>query len=189
MLALYLSTLLTDGGGPVVIKPVSLALAKQHLEYEDDDRDDLITQYIDAAQAWVEGYTGLLLTRRTVVSQLDGCSRYYILGVGPDPVIDSLTYLDIDMVEQTVPPADYTLANGRLYPVTTLPFSRYGYVATITAGFTTDIPADLVSAQLLIVGHLFANREAVREAGRGMALAEVPLAAKALCDPHRAIRV
>lgn len=185
MLALYLSTLLTDGGGPVVIKPVSLALAKQHLEYEDDDRDDLISQYIDAAQAWVEGYTGLLLTRRAVVSQLDGCSRYYILGAGPDPVIDSLTYLDSDMVEQTVPPADYTLVNGRLHPVTTLPFARYGYVATITAGFTTDIPADLISAQLLIVGHLFANREAVSATG----LTEVPLAAKSLCDPHRALRV
>jgi hypothetical protein len=45
---------------------IDLAMAKQHLEYEDDDRDALIQQYIDAAQAWVEDFTGKLLFRRTI---------------------------------------------------------------------------------------------------------------------------
>lgn len=168
---------------------VTLALAKQHLEYEDDDRDDLINQYIAAAAGWVESFTGLLLTRRAVTRRVpSGCS-FFDVAVGPDPVIDSLTYLDSDLVEQTVPPADYALVNGRIYPVSSLPYARYGFVATITAGYDTDAPADLTSAQLLVIGHLFANREEVREAGRGMALAELPLGALALAGPYRALLV
>lgn len=43
MLALYLSTLLLgDGETPEVPGAITLALAKQHLEYEDDDRDALM---------------------------------------------------------------------------------------------------------------------------------------------------
>lgn len=38
---------------------VSLALAKQHLEYEADDRDELIQSYINAAVIAVTQYTGL----------------------------------------------------------------------------------------------------------------------------------
>lgn len=62
---------------------ITLAVAKEHLEYSDDDRDTMFQQYIDAAQAWVEGYTGLLLTRRTVVRRLKSCSSYYDLSYRP----------------------------------------------------------------------------------------------------------
>lgn len=176
MLALYLSTLLTgDGEEPVVPGAVTLEMAKEHLEYEDDDRDTLIQQYIDAAQAWVEGYTGLLLTRRTVVRRFASCSAYYDLHIGPDPVVDSVTYLDSDLAEQTVDDADYVLVDGRLYPVASFPYARHGLLATITAGFDGDVPADLMSAQLLMIGHLFENRSVNDDA---------PMSAKLLAQPH-----
>lgn len=38
---------------------VTLALAKQQLEYEADDRDELIQQYIASAESSVKGITGL----------------------------------------------------------------------------------------------------------------------------------
>jgi hypothetical protein len=38
---------------------ISLDLVKQHLNYDDCDRDALIQQYTDAAIGWVEKYTGL----------------------------------------------------------------------------------------------------------------------------------
>lgn len=46
---------------------LDLAVAKQHLEYDDDDRDALIQQYIDAAQAWVASNSAALalLARRS----------------------------------------------------------------------------------------------------------------------------
>lgn len=154
---------------------VDLSLAKQHLEYEDDDRDDLIEQYISAAAAWVEGYTGLLLTRRAVIRRFLSRVCYYDVHVGPDPVIDSVTYLDSDLQEVTVPTEDYTLVGGRLYPVSAFPYAQYGLDATITAGFDGDVPADLISAQLLMIGHLFETRSANEEA---------PLSAKTLAQPH-----
>lgn len=154
---------------------VDLALAKQHLEYEDDDRDDLIEQYISAAAAWVEGYTGLLLTRRTVVRRFKSCSAYYDLHIGPDPVVDSVTYLDDDLDEQAVDDDDYVLVDGRLYPVSSFPYARHGLLATITAGFDGDVPSDLISAQLLMIGHLFEVRSTDEDA---------PMSAKLLCQPH-----
>lgn len=160
---------------------VDLALAKEHLEYEDDDRDDLIEQYIAAAAAWVEGFTGVLLTRRAVTRRFPSSVCHYDVNVGPDPVVDSLTYLDSDLVETTIAAEDYTLVGGRLYPVPAFPYAQYGIVATVTAGFDGDVPADLISAQLLILGHLFATREAVNV---GNIVSEVPLSAKALCQPY-----
>ena len=159
---------------------IDLAMAKQYIRYDDDDEDTSIQQCIDASQAWVEGYTGLLLTRRTVVRRFKSCSAYYDLHIGPDPVVDSVTYLDSDLAEQTVDDAEYVLVDGRLYPVSSFPYARHGLLATITAGFDGDVPADLMSAQLLMIGHLFANREAVSDKNPG----EVPLAVKALCQPH-----
>lgn len=165
---------------------VDLALAKQHLEYDDTDRDTLIGRYIAAAAAWVEGYTGLLLTRRAVTRRFASASPYFDLHVGPVPVIDSITYLDSDLVETTIADTEYTLVDGRLYPASAWPYARYGLVANITAGFDDAVPADLISAQLLLIGHMFANRETVIT---GTIATALPLGVEALCQPHRLVLV
>lgn len=154
---------------------IDLAMAKQHLEYDDDDRDTLIQQYIDAAQGWVEGYTGLLMTRRTVTRQIPDCSTSYVVGVGPDPVIESVTYLDSDYAEQTVDDGDYILVGSRLYPKSSWPAATYGLTVSVTAGFDGDVPADLMSAQLLMIGHLFESRDVN---------AEPPASARMLAMPY-----
>lgn len=84
---------------------IALALAKQHLEYDDSDRDDLIQGYIEAADAWVR---------------------------------------------------------------------RHCEITDV------DLPA-LRQAQLLLVGHWFANRESVAV---GVSIASVPLAVESLCAPY-----
>lgn len=155
---------------------VDLVLAKQHLEYEDDDRDELIEQFIAAAAGWVEGYTGLLLARRSVTRRFDSGGPYRIFA-GPELVVDSVKYLDGDLVEQTIDPATYTLVDNILYPATAWPNARYGLVATVTAGFDDDVPADLISAQLLYIGHLFSNRGDDKQP-------EPPASAKALANPY-----
>lgn len=164
---------------------IDLALAKQHLEYDDDDRDTLIQQYIDAAQDWVEGYTGKLLTRRAVTQRFNSCDTSTIINCGPDPVIGSLTYLDSDLEEVTIDAADYRVIGGKLYPVTSWPYAKHGIEATVTAGYDGDVPAALISAQLLIIGHLFNQRETVSDKG----MTEVPIAAKALAGPYCSVFV
>lgn len=162
---------------------VELALAKQHLEYEADDRDDLILQYIAAAAAWVEGYTGLLLTRRSVTIQFDGSQAWLDLPVGPEPEIEAITYVDADFVQQEMATEDYALVGKRVYPVTSFPSAPYGLSVAVMAGYVDDIPADIVSAQLLLIGEYFANREA------GSASPSVASAVESLCRPYRSLMV
>lgn len=162
---------------------VDLALAKQHLEYEADDRDDLILQYIASAAAWVEGYTGLLLTRRQATIQFDDGLRWLDLPVGPDPEIDAITYLDSDFVQQEMAIEDYALVGKRVYPLTSFPSAPYGLSVAVTAGYVDDTPADLLNAQLLLIGEYFANREV------GSASPSVAAAVESLCRPYRSLLV
>ncbi|MGB3844304.1 MAG: head-tail connector protein [Sphingopyxis sp.] len=165
---------------------VDLALAKQHLEYDDSDRDTLIQQYIAAAAAWIEHYTGHLLARRAVTVRFASDVPWLDIDVGPNIVVDSLTYLDTDLQHVTVPSSDYVLVDRRLYPASAFPYARHGLLATVTAGFDGDVPADLASAQLLLVGHQFANREAVVV---GTIASQLPFGVTALCDNYRAVKV
>lgn len=169
---------------------VTLALAKQHLEYEASDRDTLIQSYIDAAKAHIEHHTGLLLTRRETVLRFEGFHRWIDLRVGPNPEVVSLKYVDSEGDEQTVATTDYRLIGNRLHPVTAFPHAPYGMAVTVEAGYdggdNGTVPADIISAQLLLIGHWFANREAV---ALGTIATEVPLAVEALCRPHRLLLV
>jgi len=164
---------------------LTLALAKQHLEYEDDDRNDLIEQYIEASAAWVENYTGKALSAGVVVQTVTGFPSYIVLSRGPVASLTSIQYVDTDDEPQSVTGA--RLVSGRVYaPVGGWPSAAEYAPITITyqAGFATP-PADLVSAQLLLVGHWFANREA----GTDRAISEVPFAVESLCLPYRELMV
>lgn len=165
---------------------IDLALAKQHLEYEGDDRDALIEQYIGAAQEWVESYTGLLINRRSATQRFDSSSPSVLINFGPAPVVTSLTYLDSDLAEITIDADDYRVIGRRIYPVTAFPYARHGIEATITAGYAGDVPQALISAQLLLIGHWFANRETVVT---GTIASSLPFGVEALCHPFRSVLV
>lgn len=164
---------------------VSLALAKQHLEYEGDDRDDLIAQYIAAARAWIESYTGKRLMVSTITETVDCLYDGRPLSAGPVVSLTSVDYIDTANAAQTL--AGARVLSGRIYaPVGGWPSTADYTPATIVyeAGYA-DTPADLVSAQLLLIGHFFANREAVSE----RSATEVPFAVEALCAPYRGLSV
>lgn len=100
--------------------------------------------------------------------------------------LTSIEYVDTDDAPQTLTGA--RVQAGRIYaPVSGWP-SLAGYspvTLTYQAGYETT-PADLISAQLLMVGHWFANREAVNV---GNITTEVPFAVEALCRPYRELMV
>jgi uncharacterized phiE125 gp8 family phage protein len=142
---------------------LSLALVKQHLEYEDDDRDELISQYMRAAEKHVEKYTGKALLRQEVVETLDCFGSYIQLLREPVISVTTIAYVDADDAAQTV--TGYRLRAPRIYP----PVAGWPEIAdyspvtvTYQAGYD-ETPADLISAQLLLIGHWFQNREAATE--------------------------
>jgi len=162
---------------------VSLALAKQHLEYEASDRDDLINQYIAAAAAWVENYTGRALTVGAVSDELAEFGTYIVPSRGPFVSLTTIAYVDTDEAAATVTGAKPV--SGRIYPPETgWPEIAENTAITVTyqAGYSTA-PADLVNAQLLLIGEYFANREA------GSAASSVAMAVESLCRPYRSLIV
>ena len=161
---------------------VDLTLAKQHLKVETTDEDALITQYLNAANAWVENYTGKLLTRREVTQEQACFDAYLPIYFGPDPASLTIAYTDADDAAQTI--ADALIVRDRVYPADTWPTAADNTAVTLTytAGFES-VPADLDSAVLLLVGDSYANRETSEAAPA------VSMAVEALCRPYRSLRV
>ena len=182
MLTHYLATTLYSSSvTPPPPTPIgdglTLALVKQHLEYEDADRDALIQQYMNAATSWVENYTGKKLSVGAVTQSLDSFDAYILLNRAPFVSLTSIGYVAPDGTEATITGA--RLRNGRIYP----PASGWPSVGDYTgvtvayqAGYAT-VPADLISAQLLLIGDMFAGREASEWKSID--------AVYALCRPHR----
>ena len=161
---------------------VDLTLAKQHLRVDHSDEDVLITQYINAAIAWVENYTDKLLTRREVTQEASCFGVYLPLHYGPAPDSLSIAYTDTDEAAQTI--ADAKLVRDRAYPASSWPTidENTEIVLTYTAGYSS-VPADLDSAVLLLVGEFYDNREA------GEARPAVQMAVENLCRPYRSVRL
>lgn len=161
---------------------VTLALAKQHLRLDSADEDTLVSAYLAAAVAQVEGWTGKLLTRRAAQQTETALRGYVMLDFGPAPADVSMAYIDSDGAPQTID--DAMLAGGRLYRPDGWPATAAGseVVISYTAGFDTT-PSDLDAAVLLLVGDHYANRDA------GKAAAAVTAAVEALCRPYRAVHV
>lgn len=166
----------------------------------------LIEALITAAREYVEHETALTLA--PMLLELSGRTFYAMcrwpgdLGIelrtAPVYGVPSVTYLDGTGVTQTISPDDYYLDEGAqvptLYPAygTTLWPSgreqagavRIQFQAGYTAGgspTTAEIPQSLRAAILLMLGHLYENREASAAA----ALATIPLGITALVQRHR----
>jgi uncharacterized phiE125 gp8 family phage protein len=187
------------------VEPITLAEAKAHLRLGSSTSEDaLVVGLIQAAREHVEAHT-----RRRLVTQhwrlyFDSFGRYgyragagypddcgLVLGdVAPVSAIDSVKYLDTAGVLQTlsstvyqlVPssPARLVLAYSQAWP--DIRGDREGVRVEVTCGYglAAKVPASIKQAVLLIVGHLFENREN----SSAIALQELPLGVAALLSPH-----
>jgi uncharacterized phiE125 gp8 family phage protein len=146
---------------------VTLDDAKAHLRVTGTDEDALITALVQAAQAHVEQVLGAPLTSETWEQSLDGfpCEAIRLLKQ-PITGITSVKY-DVLGVETTLDPANYAtdLPGGRVWSRQAWPSADA--VASVrvrfVAGYST-LPAPLKAAVLLLVGDLYANREAKEDA-------------------------
>ena len=121
-----------------------------------------------------------------------------LLEHGPVQSVDSITYLDMSSVVQTMPSANYiadmaglltriTPRFGQIWPIT-LP--QIGSVTVnFTAGYGTTadkVPAGLIQWMKLRIGTLCENREEV-VTGRGITVTPMPFM-DGLLDPYRLVR-
>lgn len=151
-------------------EPVTLDDAKLHLRINPGDISEdraIIAPLIMAAREYCENYTGrsFALQKITVHADEHGTIK---LPRGPVVSVDSVT-LDGKTVEYT---AD--LHSG------TVTVDQSGATIAYTAGYT-HIPMLVRQAMLLLIGHWYANREAVAQTTS----AEVDMAVRAMLNQYK----
>jgi uncharacterized phiE125 gp8 family phage protein len=178
--------------------PVTLTEAKSHCRVDHTDDDTLIGLLISAATAHLDGYAGVLgraLVTQTWRQDLESFSDPLRLALGPVASITSVTYYDADNAVQTLAGTVYGLFSDEfgaylaLKPDQTFPsvYSRRDAISvTYVAGVADSaVPAPIKHAILLMVGHWYANREAVAPGQ----MYDVPMAVDALIRPYRRVGV
>jgi len=158
------------------LNAVELCDAKSHLNVDHNDDDVEITRIVKAATAWVEARIGRHLARTVLMVKYWGFPATICLVDGPVKEVISITYLDVDQVEQTLAADQYNLdaynriiyrAYGVSWPSTLYDWNAVRvtyavgyYDETSSPVFGNEsIPEDLRAGVLLAVGDMYENRE------------------------------
>ena len=185
---------------PPAVTPVSVDEAKARLRIDSTDEDSTVGLMITAATAYLDGWSGTL--GRALVTQTWAQSfsdfpvgRRLRLPLAPVQSISSITYQDADDVEQTFDASNYRLQTDALGPYVELKrgsswpgtINRDDAVTvTFVAGYgdnAADVPGSIRDAMILMIGHLFENREATSP----LTIKEIPWGAKTLLAPFNRI--
>ncbi len=156
-------------------EPITTAQAKAHLRVDITDDDTYIDTLVAAARAHVENWIGKRLVTQTWDMTRDDFpvgSREIMLPYGPVQSIASITYINTGGQSTVLSPSIYVLDvasfMARVYPDYTLiwPVTRYQRNAVVIRyvtgyGAYTAVPANIIHAMLLLVGHWYENRELV----------------------------
>ena len=167
--------------GSVADAALISALIKTAREYCQDYQN---RQYITATwELWLDDFPG---------------GDYIKVPLPPLQSVTSITYYDTENTAVTMDTADYfvddksepgrmVLAYGKSWPSVTLRPAN-GVCVEFVAGYgatSTYVPEMARAAMLLIIGHLYKNREQTVE----RALSEIPLGVKALLGMNRVVPV
>ncbi len=186
--------------GPA-LEPVSLEEAKRHCRIDETttDEDGLVSDLVIAATRHAERFT-----HRRFISQVwddkrdDVPCEWWESPIAPVLSIGSVSYIDTDGATQTWSsalyqtdiPAGPTAGPARLMPIYngTWPQTRdvlNAFTVRFTAGYGTtaaSVPYDIKAAIKLLIGHLYANREAVNI---GNIVTPLPLGVESLLWPYK----
>jgi uncharacterized phiE125 gp8 family phage protein len=173
--------------------------AKTHLRVDDSAEDGYVDSLVLTAEHHLDGFSGVLgraLITQTWQRSFDGfpCGDTIRLPIGPLQAVTMIQYYDLDGSHLAFGTADWhaisdalgpciKLADGAQWPNT---FIRPDAVTVSwTCGYgdaSTDIPAPIIHAAKLLVGHLHENRELVSP---GATISRMPFAIDALIAPYR----
>lgn len=155
-------------------EPVTLEEAKLHLRVDIDADDDLIAALATTARQAVENFTRRALLSQDWELRLDEFPDESVLEIPLPPLqeVSAITYTDDDGVSHTFDSSNYVvdtgstpgriaLKDGASWPGEPLaPLA--GVQIAFTAGYASadEIPRPLRQGVLLMLGHLYENREA-----------------------------
>lgn len=174
-------------------EPVTLAEVKTRLRIDGSTDDAGVTRLISAATQFAQNVTRRVFVTQTWALILDGFPCGSIsLPLPPLQTVDEITYVDADGVTQTLATSEYVVDKagliGQVHRAfeTEWPTTRYQPMAVrieFTAGYgaAAAVPADLVSALMLLVAHWDQNREPVVI---GTITSAVPLSVDSLLAPY-----
>jgi uncharacterized phiE125 gp8 family phage protein len=175
---------------------IPLARVKAQLKVVEGFEDELLAVYRDAAIDAVQQYCMRRLSPASI--KWEGSFGGEIsLGVADVRSVESITYLDAAGASQPMPVGDVRIIQGRhVVPMPGKDWPSDALCGSVhirfTAGYGTTgtgptldvrpIPPALISAALLMLGHLSKHREAVVV---GTISSEIPLGFMALCNVFR----
>lgn len=175
-----------------VSAPISLAEAKEHLRVTWSEEDDAITDLIEDAVAYLDGWGGVLgraLEPQTWQISLGRFPAGNIdLPLGPVSAVEAIEYLDAgDRSPRTLDPSLYELdtyaVEARVVPIAPWPATAPANAAVRVRWVAgTGCPKPIRRAIKLLVGHFYMNREAT-----SAALATVPFGVSSLIEPWRRV--
>jgi uncharacterized phiE125 gp8 family phage protein len=159
-----------------IYEPISAADVAEYIRVDDLAEDQLLLDsMITAARQYLEQYLSRPIATQTLEEALTGWADPIVLDSSLQSVT-SIKYLDLNGVEQTLAsnqylvdtysePAQITPAYNVEYPeLYAVPNNvKIRYVAGYTSGGSPDLnpmPKPLRFAMMLIIGDLYANREA-----------------------------
>lgn len=159
--------------------PLTLADARAHLRVLDTSEDAQVTAWIGTATEQMDGKDGLL--GRALVTQswellLDRfpCGSEIRIPLPPLQSVQSVTYVDTAGVTQTLPTSVYavdaasapgvvSLKYAQVWPATRDERNAVTIAFTCGYGAAASVPERLKSAIKLLIGDLYAHREAQGE--------------------------
>ncbi|HVV94715.1 MAG TPA: phage head-tail connector protein [Hyphomicrobiales bacterium] len=180
---------------PPAEEPVALDDAKGWLKLDQDTDDDLVRALIVAARLQVEALTGRVLVTQNWRLTLDCWPPGGLVSVPLAPVasLAAAAVIAGDGTAIAIDPATVTLDAASLPPrllALDRPASRgfAGIRFDLVAGYggAADVPAPLVEAMRLMIGHWYGHRD---ELGTPGAEPAIPRAASALLAPYRLPRL
>lgn len=157
-------------------EPLSVADVSEYLRLDDSPTDTLlISSLITAARQHLENYLNRFIAEQTVELALTGWKDKIDLSA-PVQSVTSVKYLDENGVEQTLNSNQYIVDTysepAAIYPAHDVTYPnlydqennvKIRYVVGFTSGGSPDtnpLPDPLKFAMMLIIGDLYANREA-----------------------------
>lgn len=178
--------------GPAT-EPLTYAEVKAFLRLNDDSEQTFVTTLITIARQIVEGQTWRPLISQSWALQFDKSElNLFISNINKAPIIsiDTVSYYDTDNVLQTLSPTLYETdiyGNPARFRLKSIPsvYDRMGaLIVNFVCGYTNAaaVPQAIKQAMLLIIGHLYENRQDVVT---GTQVNEIPMASRYLLEPYR----
>lgn len=179
-------------------EPVSETEAKLHCRVDHSTEDAIFTRLIETARRQCEAISGRAFITRTYTLYLDRWPGHcFELPYPPLATVTSIKYYDDAgsaaatvsssnyLVDTNSEPGRVALKSGIDWPSVTLrPINGVEIIYTAGYGAAADVPDQYKQAMLLLIGHLYENRESV-VVQQGVSLVQVPQAVEWLLQTDR----